>query len=141
MQWSITLAFCAAVKILAMLEWIPLYRTFLSIPARWISFVTREGFEESEGSYLFPGFILDYSCSGIHFFILLCLAGLASGRAVKSWQSISVAYAATLIANSARIWLALRLQRPGLHEAIGTAVFVFFLLVYYEIFRRKFAEN
>jgi hypothetical protein len=141
MQWIITLAFCAAVKILAMLEWAPLYRAFLGIPARWISFVSGENFEESDGTYLFTDFILDYSCSGIHFFILLCLAGMAGGRAIKFWQGIPLAYAATLIANSARIYIALRLQRPGLHEAVGTAVFVFFLLVYYEIFRRKFAEN
>ncbi len=138
------------VKILAMLEWPTLYRAFLFPPAQVLSFFFLAEYEERLGTYNFPEFILDYSCSGIHFFILALLLlthrhGENTGGFLKA---LALAYLLTLAANTARVALFLKVAgfstgRPWLHEAIGTIVFISFLFFYYLAtdLRRKYATE
>lgn len=134
------LSLCAAVKILGALEWAPLYRVFLFVPAHILGFFFAAGFDEQGGVYAFPGFILDHSCSGIHFFIVaVLLLGFKSKRTwVGSLKATGAAYLLTLAANTARVGLYLKVEhfspgRPWLHEAIGTLVFITFLIAFYFI--------
>lgn len=137
---AIPLSLCAAVKILAALEWAPLYRAFLFVPAQILAFFFAADFDEQGGVYVFPGFILDHSCSGIHFFIVaLLLLGFKSQRTwVGLLKATGAAYLLTLAANTARVGLYLKFEhlstgRPWLHEAIGTLVFITFLIAFYII--------
>jgi exosortase K len=138
------------VKVLAMLEWPTLYRAFLFLPARVLGFFFTAEYEEAGGIYTFPEFILDYSCSGIHFFIIASL--LITFRDAKTMggflAGIALAYVLTLTANTARVALFLKVAsfstgRPWLHEAIGTIVFISFLFFYYLAAdaRRKYATE
>lgn len=129
----IVLMASAALKLAAMVEWPPLYRVFLFVPANLLAFFRGSEYAESAGIYTFPDFILDYSCSGIHFFIIAVLLAVVAGRGLA--VSITSAYLLALIANTFRVGLFLRLMplaegRPWLHEAIGTAVFLSFLIAY-----------
>ena len=96
------------------------------------------GYAEDLGTYRFPGFILDYSCSGIHFFMIALL--LITLKTEPSWRGfftgMATAYLLTVAANTARVALYLKITTVAhgtvwLHEAIGTIVFISFLLVYY----------
>jgi exosortase K len=142
--------FAGVVKVLAMLEWPTLYRAFLFPPAQFLGFFFTAEYEETAGIYTFPGFILDYSCSGIHFFIITIL--LITFSRVKTaggfLTALLTAYSMTLAANTARVALFLKVAafssgRPWLHEAIGTIVFISFLFFYYLAtdVRRKYATE
>jgi exosortase K len=92
-------------------------------------------------------FLVAPACAGVNFlivtFVSLCL-GLASAcsrageRVALVLASAAAAYAATVLANAARIALALRLHEAGasfgpltparLHCAVGVAVYFLFLL-------------
>lgn len=142
----IVLMASAAIKLAAMAEWPPLYKAFLLLPANVLAFFTGSDYAESLGVYTFPGFILDYSCAGVHFFIVIMLVGAFTEH--KLVASVLVGYAVTLVANTFRVGLFLRLLpvaegRPWLHEVIGTAVFMTFLIVFYTIMNRqgKHAES
>lgn len=150
MYLLIALVLSGAVKVLAMLEWPTLYRLFLFPPARVLAFFFTAEYEEAAGIYTFPEFILDYSCSGIHFFIITTL--LIIFRSVKTaggfLAGVALAYVLTLAANTARVALFLKVAafspgRPWLHEAIGTIVFISFLFFYYLAtdVRRKYATE
>jgi exosortase/archaeosortase family protein len=130
----LTLAACAAVKLAAMAEWAPLYRLFQFIPANLLAFFRGGEYAESEGIYTFSDFVLDYSCSGIHFFMIAVLVAVVIGRGLA--VSIGSGYFLALIANTFRVGLFLKLLplaagRPWLHEVVGTAVFLSFLFGYY----------
>ncbi|MBX3720684.1 MAG: hypothetical protein KF713_02520 [Turneriella sp.] len=140
----ITAGLCITVKILGALEWAPLYRSFMFIPAQLLSFFFLRDYNEFEGVYTFPGFVMDYSCSGIHFFMVaLLVTAYAGKRSVGGFlPGLVAAYLLTLAANTARIALFLKVEhfshgRPWLHEAIGTLVFVSFLLSYYLILNHR----
>lgn len=150
MYLLIALFLGGVIKVLAMLEWPTLYRAFLFPPAQVLSFFFAAEYEETGGIYTFPEFILDYSCSGIHFFILTML--LVTFRSVKATggflAALTMAYLLTLAANTARVALFLKIAgyspgRPWLHEAIGTLVFISFLFFYYLAtdLRRKYATE
>lgn len=125
---------------LAMAEWPPLYRALLFIPANILAFFRGGEYAEAAGVYTFPDFILDYSCSGIHFFIVAFLMYAVAGRGlVRGFVSC---YLVTLTANTFRVALFLKLLpfsagRPWLHEVIGTAVFIFFLISFYWMIHRQ----
>lgn len=136
----IALMALAAIKLAAMAEWSPLYRALLFIPANLLVFFRGSEYTESGGVYTYPDFILDYSCSGVHFFMIAVLLAVATGRRLA--VSMTSAYLLTLIANTFRVGLFLRLiplaaGRPWLHEAVGTAVFFSFLVSYYFLIRPK----
>jgi len=125
----LTLGICATIKLAAMAEWAPLFRIFLFLPATAISIFTGTDYTESAGVYRFDGFVLDYSCAGINFFILSALT-----LALLKRPSILAAYLTTIVANIFRIALSLKLlqfspSHPWLHEITGMAVFLFFLLL------------
>lgn len=134
------IAFCVAIKLLAMAEWPPLYRVFLFIPATVMNFISSREYAETNGIYSFPEFILDYSCSGIHFFVILVLTNAyATGR---HFSGIAFAFIVTILANIFRIALSLKVlpysaNRLWLHEVVGTAVFISFLLGYYVLRSRQ----
>lgn len=134
---------CAALKLAAMAEWPPLYRAFLFVPANLLAIFVGSEYTEAAGIYTFPDFILDYSCSGIHFFIIALLLATLISR--NGWgeviQGAALAYIATLAANTFRVGLSLKLMplsagRPWLHEAIGTVVFMSCLIACYFILQR-----
>lgn len=124
----------AVIKLAAMAEWPPLYRVFLHVPANLLAFFRGSEYVESAGIYTFPDFILDYSCSGIHFFIITVLmTGVVNCRLSLA---LPCGFLVTLIANTFRVGLVLSLTplaagRPWLHEAVGTGVFLSFLIAYY----------
>lgn len=140
----ITAGLCVTVKILGALEWAPLYRSFMFIPAQLLSFFFLREYDESDGVYTFPGFVMDYSCSGIHFFMVALMVTAYTGkRSARGFLlGLTAAYLLTMAANTVRIALFLKVEhfssgRPWLHEAVGTLVFVSFLLSYYLILNRR----
>jgi hypothetical protein len=178
LRTALILVFCAGVKTLAVLEWAPLYRIFLFIPAQILGFFFSAEYLEQQGIYTFPEFILDYSCSGIHFFMIALIVtlippapfpikwrrGKKKGSADSlplstSWrggwgvrpagfllQCFLAAYLVTLAANTTRVGLFLKLTpfsvgRPWLHELIGTAVFISFLMGFFFAIQYMAASN
>ena len=130
---------CTIVKILAMIEWAPLYRLFLFLPAILLSLATGNDFSEVEGVYTFPGIVLDYSCSGIHFFLMALLLAAMLQRLRTALIS---AFILSIFANAFRILLSYRLlpvteKFTFLHESIGTVIFITFLIGYY-VFATRF---
>lgn len=140
----------AATKISAMLEIAALYHTLLFLPARVAVLLSGESYNTLHGMYRFHSFVLDYSCAGVNF-LLLCLAagawlfrqrvrtftqlaGHAAGLVLAAWFT-------TNVANTFRVGLSLKLLRltehpAWLHEAVGTIVFLTFLLAYYQLLSR-----
>lgn len=147
--WLLLGCFGGTLKALAVSEYAPLYRFFLFLPAQFASAWSGLAYTEEAGIYRFPGFVLDYSCAGINFCIL-CLvtaafASTGSARKILNSAMIAVvisvsAWAMTQLANLIRIALSLKLLplstgRPWLHEAIGSIVFLFFLIVFYLLYK------
>lgn len=144
------LLLAAAVKVAAMLEYAPLYNTLQFLPAQLAALISGENYTEFKGIYRFTSFVLDYSCAGVNF-LLLCLVASAwhfRNRVQSLLQLVPItagltlaAWLATNIANAFRIGLSLRLmhiseRHAWLHEAIGTIVFIVFLLTYYQLLLR-----
>jgi len=94
--------------------------------------------------------IIDKGCSGLNFWVIACALGIFT--VIPSMLSIRLkilaylglwvlAWAVTLLANTARINIALWYQQhslpqpmmspAGLHEAIGVVSYVVFLILYY----------
>jgi exosortase K len=146
----VLLLIAAATKGLAMLEFAPLYHTLLFLPAKIAVLVSGESYIEFSGIYRFHSFVLDYSCAGVNF-LLLCLAAGAwhFRQSVQSLPQLLrtsallllAAWFTTNLANTFRIGLSLKLfhhhaQHAWLHEAVGTIVFITFLLGYYQLILR-----
>ncbi len=151
-------AVAALVKVIAMTSSPSLHRWFLLPTALSLSVFTGESFAENNAIYIFPDFVLDYSCAGINFFVICSLttAILLSNAGeisrphtlfgyVVLWGRVALLiaaiYAATLLANFARVALYLRLLplsegRPWLHEAVGVAVFLSILICYATLLNR-----
>ncbi len=140
----------AATKTLATIAYPPLYHALQFFPAKLAGILSGESYSEQQGIYRFTTFVLDYSCAGVNF-LLLCLAAgawLLRNRVKTCMQLtamtaflVPAALFATNVANAFRIGLSLRLmhiseRHAWLHEAIGTIVFILFLLVYYQILLR-----
>lgn len=146
----VVLLIAAATKVPAMLEFAPLYHTLLFLPARVAMLVSGESYSELSGIYRFPSFVLDYSCAGVNFLLLCLVAGAWHFRTrVQSLRQLAgttlclalAAWCATNLANTFRIGLSLKLlhlseQHAWLHEAVGTIVFITFLLAYYQLLSR-----
>lgn len=152
-QWVFTLAvllLVVAFKVLAVREFAPLYRAFLALPAAFAGLFTGYDYIQKEGTYLFPGFILDYSCAGINFFLICCIAAATIyWRKMHSVRLVGrtlvlvfgAAWLATTLANVFRIGISLRLSsltgtHAWLHEAVGTLVFLVFLFSYHYLLTR-----
>lgn len=140
----------AATKVAAMLEFAPLYDTLLFVPARVAMLVSGESYTALHGIYRFQSFVLDYSCAGVNFLLLCLVAGAWHFRQrVRSLSQLArhsaglllAAWCVTNLANTFRIGLSLKLQHfsekhAWLHEAVGTIVFITFLLAYYQLLSR-----
>lgn len=134
-----------------MLEWAPLYHTLLFAPAQLAALLSDEVYTALKGTYRFKTFVLDHSCAGVNFLLLCLIAGAwhFRQRAQTTTTFVLVTAGAWLtanVANAFRIGLSLKLfhyhtQHAWLHEAIGTTVFMVFLLGYYQlILRVKYAK-
>ncbi len=133
-----------------MLEFAPLYHTLLFLPAELAAQLSGERYTEITGIYRFPSFVLDYSCAGVNFLLLCLVAGAWHLRSrVQSLRQLAgiiaclllAAWCATNVANAFRIGLSLKMlhlthNHAWLHEAVGTIVFITFLLGYYQLIMR-----
>ncbi len=147
MEWlklSMLFGLAAFIKWSAMAEAAWVYRLFLHLPAVLLSIFGYSEYTESAGIYTFEGFVLDYSCAGVNFFLiavaLSCLAMLGAGRIYLI--TLPIAWFMTLAANTLRVGLYLKLEsitghQPWLHEATGILAFLTLLIVYYELLRRR----
>lgn len=154
MRWSdwlkiaLLVLIATTAKILAAAEVPVIYRFFLQGPASFLVLLGYGPYTEIRGIYTFEEFILDYSCSGIHFFLLLIAASAASMvMARRVFFSVALAaWLTTLAANTMRMALFLQLRpwgegRPWLHEATGILVFLTLLIVYYLLLQRFLYEK
>src|SRR5262249_9605885 len=122
-------------------------RWVLAPTAALVELVSGVSFEfESRAGYLSSdrSFLIASSCAGINFmitaFLLLTLRRIVRDRAQeRSWgfipTALVVAYLVTLVANTARISIALQLQPMSdqLHRLEGIVVYFGFLLVLFVI--------
>lgn len=148
--FAILVLLAIAIKGAAMLEMAPLYHTLLLVPAKAAALLSGESYTESQGVYRFSSFVLDYSCAGANFLLLCVITGAWHFRhrmqtaARLAGTGVLIAAGAWLtanIANTFRIGLSLKLfhhhaQHAWLHEAIGTIVFITFLMGYYQLILR-----
>lgn len=146
----VAMLFAVALKGFAMAEFAPLYHTLLFLPAKLAAVLSGESYTELNGTYRFSSFVLDYSCAGVNFLLLCFLASAWLFRSrvqsvlqlgLTTLALVLAAGCATNIANAFRIGLSLKLLHVSyahawLHEAIGTIVFITFLLAYYQLLLR-----
>ena len=145
------LLLATGIKLAAALETVPLYHTLLFVPASFARLLTGENYAELANTYRFSVFILDYSYAGVNFLMLCIFAG--AWHSMRRVQNVAQllralllitfgAFAATNLANTFRIGLSLKLfplveRHDWMHEAIGTIVFISFLIGYYQLFLRS----
>jgi exosortase K len=137
-------------------------RWILAPTAALVELVSGAAFEfESHAGYLSSDrhFLIASSCAGVNFlitaFLMLSLRKLLSETAKTiSWgfipAALTIAYLATIVANTVRISLALRMQKmpvePGwlnpdqLHRLEGIMVYFGFLLLLFVISEKMYAK-